>query len=68
MRGMSGWDVGQDVREVKPTVPVVLITGWSEQITSERLRESGVARIVGKPVEMTALLHAVAEAVRGAGG
>lgn len=68
MPGMSGWDVAREVRESKPTVPVVLVTGWDEQVDPELLRQSGVVRVVAKPVEMEGLLRIVSDVLRGRTG
>ncbi|MBI4590891.1 MAG: hypothetical protein HY725_18865 [Candidatus Rokubacteria bacterium] len=65
---MAGWDVARVIRELNPTVPVVLVTGWGEQVDPELLRRSGIVRTVGKPVEMRRLLQIVSEVVGGGTG
>jgi PAS domain S-box-containing protein len=68
MPGMSGWEVVRQIRELDPAVPMVLITGWGEHVDPELLRQSGVVRTVGKPVDMKGLLRSVSEGVRGRSG
>ncbi|MHB8160565.1 MAG: PAS domain S-box protein [Thermoleophilia bacterium] len=49
MPGMSGWEVVAAIKQRSPETPVVLITGWGDQLDSEKMRESGVDAVVAKP-------------------
>ena len=49
MPGMSGWEVVEAVKQRSPETPVVLITGWGDQLDSAKMRDSGVDAVVAKP-------------------
>ncbi len=58
MPGMSGWQVAQAVKELRPDVPVVLVTGWGVELPAEQLRANGVDRVMTKPFRIDDV-HAV---------
>jgi len=49
MPGMSGWQVAQAVKAVRPQVPVVLVTGWGVEVQADQLQTHGVDRVMTKP-------------------
>lgn len=49
MPGMSGWQVAQAIKALRPEVPVVLVTGWGVEVPADELRASGVDRVMAKP-------------------
>ncbi len=63
MPGMSGWDVAREIKKLKPKVLIVLMTGWSADLDSRKVKESGVDRVVHKPFEVDDVLDLVGEAV-----
>jgi CheY-like chemotaxis protein len=46
---MSGWQVAKSAKEKDPSLPVVLLTGWSIQQDEEKVQDAGVDFIVSKP-------------------
>jgi len=64
MPGMDGLEVTQKVREVRQTLPVVLVSGFSEDLTSERLSGEGIGSYLMKPFvaqELDAAIRRVLE-------
>jgi signal transduction histidine kinase len=57
--GMSGEELARTVAARFPRLPVVLLTGWAEQLRSEVDVLPGVARILGKPVTISGLVEAL---------
>jgi signal transduction histidine kinase len=53
--GMSGEELARKIARQAPQVPVVLLTGWADQLRMEAPSLPGVARILGKPVTITSL-------------
>jgi CheY-like chemotaxis protein len=49
MPGISGWQVAQAVKGLRPEVPVILVTGWGVEVPAQQLRASGVDRVMSKP-------------------
>ncbi len=59
--GMSGADFAKTVQERAPGTPVVLLTGWGEQIQSENRQLDGVTQVLAKPVTIKTLANALAK-------
>ncbi|MDJ0783649.1 MAG: PAS domain S-box protein [Desulfosarcinaceae bacterium] len=51
------------LRKIRPDIPVILSTGYSERITPEKLRHLGVAPPLRKPIDRVSLATAVREAL-----
>ena len=47
------------VREIRPSVPIILMTGYSKTLTPERVRALGIAAVLQKPVGIDDLVGAV---------
>jgi CheY-like chemotaxis protein len=63
MSEMIGWEVTRWVKARRPDLPVVLLTGWGEQVTGGAGPENGsvVDRILGKPVPLDERLTVIAD-------
>ena len=62
MPGMTGLGLAARLREIRPDLPVVLMTGFSASLTPERLEAAGVRQVLSKPLTVHVLgaaLHAV---------
>lgn len=53
MPGLSGWDVVRICKNSRPDVPVVMISGWGNQINEETAARSQLDGILAKPFEMS---------------
>jgi CheY-like chemotaxis protein len=58
--GMSGEDVARAVAAKAPATPVVLLTGWADQLQAETDALEGVARVVSKPITLEVLARTLA--------
>jgi PAS domain S-box-containing protein len=56
---MSGWDIAKAIRARKPSVPIVLLSGWGIQLDDVRIQECGIDLVLSKPCRMEELLSAV---------
>ncbi|KPK78656.1 MAG: hypothetical protein AMJ89_00815 [candidate division Zixibacteria bacterium SM23_73] len=61
MPGMSGWEVAKGIKEMDSNTTVLLITGWGVEMDEEKLKESGIERVVTKPMKVESLLTLVSE-------
>ena len=50
MPHMTGDELAQKLLDIKPDIPVILCTGFNEDITEERALEMGIQKFVMKPV------------------
>ena len=59
MPRMSGLEFARAITRVRATVPVVLLTGFIEDLPREVLAEAGVSRLLRKPVTLDQLARTV---------
>jgi CheY-like chemotaxis protein len=64
MPRVSGWQVAQAVKEIAPSVPVILVTGFGVELSAEERQTHGVDLVLVKPLRITDVLDAVARAAR----
>jgi PAS domain S-box-containing protein len=67
MPKLTGEELVRELRAVRPRLPVILCTGFSEQLTEERLWDLGIADILMKPVPRERLSVAIRQALAGDG-
>jgi signal transduction histidine kinase/CheY-like chemotaxis protein len=53
MPGMSGWELARAIRQRNSQVPMAIITGWGEAVTSSEREVAQVDWVVSKPFSMT---------------
>jgi GAF domain-containing protein len=63
MPGLSGWDVARAVKLRRRETPVVLVTGWSDQIDPAEAQWRGVDFVMGKPFEVEEVRSVVNQAL-----
>ncbi len=69
---LNGWEVGKQIKHFcqekrRQKTPFLIYTGWNKQFDREKLAESGVDRVVVKPVsceELLRILKVTAESKR----
>jgi hypothetical protein len=60
MPRMTGLELALEIARVRPGTPIVLLTGYMEELPQDTLERAGVRRVVQKPVtldELAAALH-----------
>ena len=64
MPGMSGPDLQRELRRRRQEIPIVFITAQGDEATRQRLLAAGAVECLFKPFSETALLDAIAAALR----
>jgi len=59
MPGMTGLNLSIELKRIKTELPVILCTGYNEQLTKEKAEEAGVLKIIMKPFSSAELGIAV---------
>jgi PAS domain S-box-containing protein len=49
MPRMTGLELSEELLAVRPDIPIILCSGFSEAITPEKLRKIGIRRMISKP-------------------
>jgi signal transduction histidine kinase/DNA-binding NarL/FixJ family response regulator len=65
MPRMSGWEVARFAKLLRPETPVIMVTGWSDQIDRSDLAPRGVDYLVAKPFKLDDVRAVVAAALTG---
>ncbi len=55
MPDISGWEVSRTIKQKKPDVPVILITGWGVDPDPDKVKDSKVDFVVNKPFQIDQL-------------
>jgi DNA-binding NtrC family response regulator len=55
MPGMSGLEMLPKVREMRPDVPVIMITAYGDAETRRKAMEGGAVGLLTKPIDFTVL-------------
>ncbi|MDD2464094.1 MAG: PAS domain S-box protein [Desulfobulbus sp.] len=59
MPGMTGLKLAQKLWQIQPNTPIILCTGYSEQVTQENYQALGLAGYIAKPFTAESLLKEV---------
>ncbi len=55
MPGMTGLEMLQRVREIRPDVPIIMITAYGDPETKRKALEGGATGLLTKPIDFTLL-------------
>jgi len=59
MPEITGLKVASQLRVIRPDLPVILVSGFSEDVNADRLQEAGICERLEKPVAMSVLAEVV---------
>ncbi|RYD79108.1 MAG: response regulator, partial [Verrucomicrobiaceae bacterium] len=65
MPGMSGVQLAQAIKAKSPNLPVILLTGFGEEMQAKGQHPDGINLVIGKPVSSTELRRVIALVVAG---
>jgi PAS domain S-box-containing protein len=61
MPNMTGKDLAKELMVIRPDIPIILCTGFSEQIDERRAEEIGISAFVMKPIVMRQIANTIRE-------
>ena len=59
MPDLTGDALARELRRIRPDIPIILTTGFSEVLTEEKAKEIGIRAILNKPVPSTELAQTI---------
>jgi CheY-like chemotaxis protein len=68
MPGMNGLELARWITGIRPGVPVVMLTGYIDDLPQEEILAAGVTTLLGKPATARELVTAIARALETADG
>ena len=67
MPGMTGLEMLPKVKEIRPEVPVIMITAYGDADTRRKALESGAEGLLTKPIDFTLLREEIDQRLPAAG-
>jgi DNA-binding NtrC family response regulator len=61
MPNLTGDRLAREILKVRPNIPVVLCTGFSEMMDADKARQMGIQKFLMKPVSMMEFAWAIRE-------
>ena len=61
MPGMTGIELADKIKKMRPDMPIILCTGYSELVSREEVLSTGIKKYLQKPVTMKTLVKIVGE-------
>lgn len=65
MPSMTGMDMAREILKIR-AVPIILLTGYADDTTSELAREVGISEVLSKPATLHDLTRSIRRHLRGA--
>ena len=65
MPKMTGLDFSEAVHNIRPDLPVILLSGFIEDLPQDRLAGARIARLIRKPASLEELATAVHQVLQG---
>ncbi len=59
MPGMTGVELSRRLMEIRPDIPIILSTGFSELITPEEAKRLGIRELIMKPYDRRQLAETI---------
>jgi len=59
MPKMTGLELAKAIKQIRADIPVILCTGYSELITEEKMKESGISHLLMKPVSRNKMAETI---------
>jgi CheY-like chemotaxis protein len=65
MPNMTGQDLAEKLMAIQSGIPIILCTGFSEQIDEKKAKEMGIRALVMKPIGMRQIADTIRRALDG---
>ena len=65
MPKMTGDRLAQEILKIRPDMPIILCTGYSQRMSEDKAQELGIRKYIEKPIEMENLARSVREVLDG---
>jgi PAS domain S-box-containing protein len=63
MPQMTGLELAQELLALRPELPIILVTGFSQVVTPEKAKAAGVREFIMKPLSISELTNAISQAL-----
>jgi PAS domain S-box-containing protein len=63
MPQMTGLELAQELLALRPELPIILVTGFSQLVTPEKAKAAGIREYIMKPLSISELTNAISQAL-----
>lgn len=63
MPRMTGFVFADEIRKIRPAVPIIMCTGYAEKTDADKARKAGICKVLSKPYNLQEIASAVREAL-----
>ncbi len=63
MPEMTGFELSEQIKQIRPDIPIILCTGFSESLSTEKIEHYGISNMIMKPVIASELLQVIGSAL-----
>ncbi len=64
MPGLSGKDLARKILILRPDIPIIICSGYSEQLDTEQAKDLGIQKYLCKPVSLNKMAFAIREVLQ----
>ncbi len=65
MPELTGKELGKELNELNPDLPIILMTGYSEDQSEAEIENIGIKKCLQKPIALSTLSHVIQELIQG---
>jgi two-component system, cell cycle sensor histidine kinase and response regulator CckA len=65
MPNMTGDELAEKILEIRPDIPIIICTGFSERIDGETAKQNGIKALVMKPIVVRDIAHTIRKVLDG---
>ena len=62
--GMNGYTVAEEMKKSKPGIPIILVTGWGDDVDDDKVTAIGIERVIAKPFQPDELTSTIEEVLK----
>jgi CheY-like chemotaxis protein len=63
MPQLTGLELAEELLKLRPGLPIILVTGFSELVTPEKAKKAGIQDYIMKPLSISELTNAISKAL-----
>lgn len=67
MPKMTGMELSHKIISIKPDIPIILCSGFSETLTEQKVKEADIRKYVAKPIDIRKMAKNIRDALYGGG-
>jgi PAS domain S-box-containing protein len=61
MPHLTGYDLAKRILENNPSIPIIIITGYSDTVTAEKVEAAGISALIHKPIRKKEIARTIHE-------